>query len=154
MVTTTGWMRNCKYDLRAIEGGGFIMSQSNYLRNLLEKREIHKTEPQPVPKIEDGPDEEDVGAEVKHLAQALTGELMWLSTQTRPDISCAVGLMSRMLHRRPRYVTVSGHHVLKYLKGSMNHGLRYQAGGDLDQMTIMVDASYAHRTSSIEVFKD
>ena len=66
----------------------------------------------------------------------------------------AVGLMSRMLHRRPRYVTVLGHHVLNYLKGSMNHGLRYQAGGDLDQMTIMVDASYAHRTSSIEVFKD
>ena len=94
----------------------------------------------PVPKIEDGPDEESPHPETKRLAQALTGELMWISTRTRPDICYAVGLMSRLLHRRPDYVTKLGFHVLRYLHGTSDYGLENQPG---EISWRLVGASYA-----------
>ena len=143
MVSETGWMRYCGYDIKAHPEGGFVLSQSNYLRNLLDKRGIQATEQHPISKVEDEPDELQVDPKTKQLAQALTGELMWLSTRTRPDIGYSVGLMSRLLHRRPQFVTSLGFHILRYLNGSVDQGLRYQSGGDLKQMTILVDASFA-----------
>ena len=48
----------------------------------------------------------------------MTGELLWLSQRTRADIGYAVGLMTRLLHRRPKYACEVGMHILRYLNGT------------------------------------
>ena len=59
---------------------------------------------------------------------------MWLS-RSRPDIAYAVGVMSRLMHRRPAAVVQWGGHLMRYLNDTVEHKLWYrsmtrQAGGD------------------------
>eukprot|EP00435_Cladocopium_sp_Y103_P075881 s366_g68.t1 len=35
----------------------------------------------------------------------LVGERLWVSTRTRPDLTYAVGVLGRLAHKRPQYVT-------------------------------------------------
>ena len=70
------------------------------------KHKINQTAGIPCPKIEEGPEEpaENLTGSVLRSAQQLRGELMWLTTRTRPDVAYTVGVMSRLLHKRPGYV--------------------------------------------------
>lgn len=98
----------------------------------------------PCPRIEEGPDEEMDMAALKE-AQQLTGELSWLASRSRPDLSYSVGVMSRLLHRRPRYVCYLGWWAMRYVAGTYNKVLHYSKVEDasLDELVIAVDTSYA-----------
>ena len=67
---------------------------------------------------------------------------MWLTTRTRPDVAYTVGVMSRLLHKRPGYVVEVGQQCLKYLCGSASKKLQYKGGGPIDVLEVMVDASF------------
>ena len=58
------------------------------------------------------------------------GKLLYLNV-TRPDMSYAVQQLSQFLYapRTPRYAAAL--HVLKYLKGTLNHGLFYASNNSL-----------------------
>jgi hypothetical protein len=57
--------------------------------------------------------------------QSIVGGLNWLSLSTRPDITAAVSLLAGHLSNPSDGHLVSAKHVLLYLKGSMDWGLRY-----------------------------
>jgi len=57
----------------------------------------------------------------------LVGALNWIATCTRPDISHAVSSLCRYLDNPGRQHWTSAKRVLKYLKGSSNFGLFFQA---------------------------
>ena len=154
-VSRTKAMRFCGYDILAREDGGYEVSQGNYLRDLLARREVRGTEGSPAPRIEEGEDEQWDANALKQ-AQSITGEVQWLSNRTRPDIAYATGLMSRMLHRRPRYVVKLGEHLLRYLNGAVDFKLTYkpfevwekEGGGpeierSLGTLEVFSDASFA-----------
>ena len=134
-------MRYCGYDLEKIQNG-FALRQTNYVRDLLGRRKVTRTEIVPMMKVEEEEDEVNPPQEVPRAAQAITGELSWLAQRTRPDIGYAVSFMSRMIHRRPAFVLKVGDQVLAYLKGTESHGLVYQAGGDSGWLKIFADASF------------
>jgi hypothetical protein len=56
---------------------------------------------------------------------ALVGSLIYLAVNTRPDISHAVGILSRFMSCPTDTHWESGKHVLRYLKGSADLGLTY-----------------------------
>ena len=66
---------------------------------------------------------------------------MWITTRTRPDVAYTVGVMSRLLHKRPAYVAEIGQQCLEYLWGSASKKLHYKGGGSIDTLEVMVDAS-------------
>ena len=66
---------------------------------MLKKHEINKSDVCPAPKIEDAGDEEDYQMSDLRLAQALTGELSWVASRSRPDLTLAVGLISRLTRK-------------------------------------------------------
>ena len=75
-----------------------------------------------------------------------TGELMWVMGRTRPDLAYSVGLLSRLLHRRPQYVGKLAQQVLRYLAGSPEEGLTFKpgnGGGQAETMRIYADTSFA-----------
>lgn len=72
------------------------------------------------------PEEGVTGFEIKS-AQAVTGELLWLSVRSRPDISFAISLMGRHVSKNPRWVVKVGKWVLEYLASTPNRGLVYEA---------------------------
>ena len=136
-----GPIRYCGYDIKKIPGG-FQLSQGNYVRDLLKRRQVEGTESVPMTKIEEEEDETGWTASDLKEAQTITGELSWIAQRTRPDLAYTVGLMSRMIHRRPCFVARVGAQVLKYLNKDPDKGLKYLGGGELGTLTAYADASY------------
>lgn len=74
----------------------------------------------------------------------LIGSLMYLAVGTRPDISYAVGMLSRFLEIPSTAHWNAGKRVLKYLCGTIKIGLTYGSkDGIKNQLTAYSDADYA-----------
>ena len=133
-VNDTTDMRFCGFELRAVPGGGIRLGQSNYVKEIVKKRGISGKEQVPLPKIVDDEDEILEAAAVK-AAQGVVGELTWLTTRSRPDIAYGVGILSRLVHKRPRYAVELSQHLLRYLHATADWALTYYpcGSGDLGQ---------------------
>lgn len=110
----------------------------------------------PCPKISCAENEE---YSVDTLRQPqITGEILWVQTRTRPDLSYVVGAMSRWLHnKRPSYVIQLGLHALRYLANTPHFGLCYgvcdgkdwdfdeglQTPPSIDNIDVFVDSSFS-----------
>jgi hypothetical protein len=71
--------------------------------------------------------------------QALVGSLLFLAVQTRPDLAFAVGWLARHCHRPLTRHEQALKRVLRYLRGTVTHGITYTVGDLLGYS----DASYA-----------
>ena len=145
MVSQDAWMRFCGYELKSDGEDGFLLSQEHYVLDLLTRRQVTGKESVPLPKICEGEDEEMCGHALKE-AQAVVGELQWISSRTRPDVAYGTGLLARMMHRRPRYTVQLAEHLLRYLRASATRCLRYRTGDGaegLQPMVVSTDASFA-----------
>ena len=133
----------CGYEIKETEEG-FTLGQQKYIREMLRKHNIQRSDICPAPKIEEAEDEEEYELSDLRLAQGLTGELSWVASRSRPDLAFAVGLMSRMIHRRPKFVAKVGFQAMRYLHGSVNLVLNYKksAEEDLKDLKTYVDASF------------
>ena len=142
-VTKEHTVTFCGYEISNTDDG-YALGQGKYIRDLLDKHNISQTAAVPCPKIEEGEEEpaENLSGPTLRAAQQLCGELMWLTTRTRPDIAFTVGVMSRLLHKRPAYVNGIGKQCLKYLHANVDKKLRYRGDGATDVLEVMVDASF------------
>ena len=75
-------------------------------------------------------------------AQKLAGSLIWLSTRTRPDISYAQSRVSSMATKAPRTALLEGIRVLRYLQGTKDVGLRFEALEGCDGLIAYTDANF------------
>ena len=149
-------IRFCGYELRWDRADDLLLMQPSYVLDLLDKYQVKGREAEPCPKITQG-ENEDYTADTLRAAQQITGELLWVQTRTRPDLSYVVGAMSRWLHKRPGYVVQLGHHAMKYLSGTPYYGLRYgvcspedwdpeeelQTPPSFEQVDAFVDSSFS-----------
>jgi hypothetical protein len=111
------------------------ISQSNYVENILVKFGMQNSRPVATPlepgvqfyKMADG----DSVFDVKTYQQAI-GSLTYAAICTRPDISAAVGALSQFM-ANPNSVHWTGvKRILRYLRGTVNHGLVYDGKGDTE----------------------
>ena len=58
-------------------------------------------------------------------AQQMAGELLWMSTHTRPDISYHVALVGSLTAAAPSLAIERGLRVIAYLRGKPDLGLVY-----------------------------
>ena len=107
-------MRFCDYEIGRLQDGGFSLSQTSYIQDLLERHGTSSYEKVAAPKISIEQDEEYDQATLKR-AQTTTGELQWVQPRTRTDLGYIVNAMSRWTHRRPNFVCELGAHVLRFL---------------------------------------
>ena len=70
----------------------------------------------------------------------LVGSLLYLSTTTRPDIACAVGVLSRFMSCPEQDHMLADKGVLRYLRGTTRLGVMY--GGN-EALQGYVDADWA-----------
>ena len=73
--------------------------------------------------VMDSPDEVD--PVLKSEYRAIVGSLMYLYQWTRPDLGFAVMFLSRYLHIPGEKYFQAAKHVLRYLKGTVELGIRY-----------------------------
>ena len=126
-VGKTGWLRFCGFELKRHENGVSLMvGQRSYTAELLKRHQDVTPKMFPMPKVDgnEGVDETPSQSEVK-AAQGITGELLWLSVRSRPDISYAISIMSRNVMKKPQWVQTIGKHVLGFLMNTPETCLVY-----------------------------
>ena len=124
-------MKFCGYEIQVLPEGGLKLGQPSFVQELINKHKVESEENTAAPKIENPPDE-DYDIQTLRTAQALTGELQWLQSRTRPDLCYIVGCLSRWLHKKPGYVISLAKHVLRYLKKTKNYWLHYEPAKEDD----------------------
>ena len=77
-------------------------------------------------------------------AQRLVGEMLWLSSRSRPDIQYATAVMSSRITRCPEAVITIGHRLLDYLHETMYDRVRFaNDANDPQELLTYTDSSFA-----------
>ncbi|CAL1355031.1 unnamed protein product [Linum trigynum] len=110
---------------------GLFLSQWRYAIVLLEKFGLQECKPMTTPmeanvqlNSQEGKDLEDVA-----MYRRLVGSLIYL-TSTCPDISYVVGVVSRFMQNPKKVHLEIIKRVLRYVKGTIEHGIFYKKGAD------------------------
>ena len=62
--------------------------------------------------------------------QQAIGYLTYASTATRPDIAVAIGILSQHMSNPSEDHWMGVKRILRYVKGTLNYGLKFSAGDD------------------------
>jgi hypothetical protein len=115
------------------DASGIKLSQTKYAKDLLDR--FHMTNCKSAPtsflsgiNLEDGRDTPLVD---NTLYRQLVGSLLYL-THTRPDISYAVGVVSRYMQEPHDLHWKVVKCILRYVQGTMSYGIHYAVGCALD----------------------
>ena len=118
-------LRFCGMEIEDLGGGrGFRLHQESYAKEVLARNEV--THGAKSIKMPDREPDGDVTPELVKEAQALCGELTWLSTRTRPDLAFGVARMSQWVTKAPTWALEVGREILKYLHSFPDLGLVYE----------------------------
>ena len=112
------------------ESQQIVITQKRYIERILNEFEMENCKVVITPMdsklklrdIKDVSDEEVVNMPYRKLV----GSLLYLATHTRPDISEAVGNLSRNLEKPTNDHWNAGIRILKYLKGTSNYGIMFK----------------------------
>ena len=131
-LSEKGSLRFCGMELKLSPEGGILLSQESYTSDLLERYPEVKESLVPIGRLDDSEESPPDPADVRR-AQTLVGELLWLSTKTRPDIAYAVSWLGSRASKCPRKVCQAGLQTLGYLKRTLGHGLLYKKCQEADR---------------------
>ena len=146
-------MRFCGFELRAVPNGGLRISQAGFAREVLKRRGINGTEAFPLNPIPEDDDESPLDLSAVKEAQGLVGELTWLTTRSRPDLSYSVGVVSRLIHRRPKAVVKMCEHILRYVNATVDEALVYRPCSEGDVGT-EEELQFLRSPHRLQIFSD
>lgn len=148
-------MRFLGIEIQRFKDGTYYLHQGSYVREVLDRHGGGGT--MPFIKVPEEPTEERPSLAKVKEAQKLTGELLWLSGKTRPDIAWAVMRMSQFAVKKPGWTVQLGEAVLSYVRATVDYGLHYPVGVPVDDepdlsrgrprtkgtVEVLVDASFS-----------
>ena len=107
-----------------------ILKQIAYAKKILEKEGMAKCNMSRYPMEQKMQLDRDEGGQLVNATEyrSIVGSLRYL-THTRPDISYAVGLVSRFMEAPTTKHQQAVKHILRYIQGTINHGLEYEKTG-------------------------
>ncbi|CAE7352090.1 unnamed protein product [Symbiodinium microadriaticum] len=121
------------------------IGQQGYIQELLRLHAIPPTAMSKIPISKELVAEREVQKEVNpgdvHLAQQLTGEILWVAQRSRPDLSYTSSVMASLCLKQPQQVIEIGLKTLGYLQRTAGYQLRIRGEGD--SLVMFCDAAYA-----------
>ena len=117
-----------------------IISQPKYVETVLEKFGMSECRATPMDSNAtfDKCSDEDERFDVSTYQKAI-GCLTYLATNTRPDISAAVGILSRFMSDPGAVHWVGIKRILRYLQGTRDYGLKF-SGNEQDVLVGLTDS--------------
>ena len=146
----SGALRFLGVELRT-QDGGIHLSQTGYIRDLLRQHGVEEkpNEPVTVPCTREWLQDDDTDDESQRpeeatirMAQKATGETLWLSTRSRPELAHSVACMASKALKKPQKTLEINKRVLQYLSKTVDYGILYKASAD-PMLVVYSDASYA-----------
>ena len=128
------------------EGNVIKMNQSRYIEKLLSKFNMDNCKPRATP-CELGINkicEEESEPTDNRLFREIIGSLIYVMTCTRPDICFIVSKLSQYLAKPTISHLTMAKHVLKYLKGTINHSLTFRKSENPLNLIGYCDADWAN----------
>ena len=130
-----------------VQGSGFVLSQQAYAEELLRVNDVKPTALGKVPcprdlvsfdtlLTDESPTEESV-----RTAQRLTGEILWLSQRTRPDLAFTACVLASLSTKAPQRAIRIAEKALAYVQRTK--ALALTADADDTGLIAYSDASYA-----------
>ena len=134
-------------ELWCVPGGEWKITQENYTIDLLKRNLGSDMSLWPQKKVPLWKEPDFIPQETKEIsqvreAQRIVGELVWLSTKSRPDLMYVISKMGSMITRNPEAVPQMAQDVWAYLADTYDQGLRYQAPSDTQELCIHTDSSF------------
>ncbi|GKE92375.1 hypothetical protein Tco_1573470, partial [Tanacetum coccineum] len=122
---------------------GISINQSKYANEILNKFDLHKSDPVDTPMVERTKLDEDLSGIPVDQTQyrSMIGSLMYL-TASRPDLVFAVCMCARYQSKPTKKHLEAVKRVFRYLQGSINMGLWYPKDTAM-ALTTYVDADHA-----------
>ena len=127
--------------------GHWMTTQKGYTvdllrRNLGPDEEKWKVKKLPLLREPDLPSDSPGDRELLREAQRIMGELVWLSTKTRPDLMLTVSKLSALISRDPAQVVRSADQVWHYLAGTVDMGLIFSPQENCRDLNVFTDSSF------------
>ena len=143
--------------IERISTGEIIMHQRSYIEHCLKNNEMTQLKiAKSLPCVDEKSPPEDAFDEHGHptsfeedksMCQKYIGQLMWLTTRTRPDIAAVLGILASQMVVRPTYIKGCLIHLWRYVLGTINLNMcsfepaPMQYGSLI--LNVYVDASFA-----------
>ena len=102
-VVDTEWRKFCGVEMRW-EGTTLLVGQPDYARKIVTRHKNLTLRSSPLPRIIDLEMEEVICSEDVRQCQTVIGELLWLATRSRPDLSFAVSWLGAKVTTAPKGV--------------------------------------------------
>ncbi|CAE8726958.1 unnamed protein product [Polarella glacialis] len=118
---------------RAGKKHGWKLSQTGYASQMLRHNglDVAVMNPAQTPfpaEHEEPAEEENVDPETLRRAQQEVGALLWLANKTRPDLAFGVSRCASIQCKAPLRALKLTKHMLRYIAGTLDHGLFYPHG--------------------------
>ncbi|CAE7382697.1 GIP [Symbiodinium sp. CCMP2592] len=144
-----GYIRFLGVELRSYEKG-IHLSQSGYVRDILRQHGVEEVEGAvPVPCTREWLQDESEGEDnepeeyLVKTAQKMTGEALWLSTRSRPELAHSVACMAARAAKNPQRAIQIGKKILQFLSRTADYGLWFEHDESQPLLVTYSDASYA-----------
>ena len=137
----------CEF-IRHCKAGTIEISQESYIRSVLERFNICCTSSVPDSLANDNRSlKEDEGAGDVPFREVV-GNLMWIASLTRPDVSIAVRAVARHSHDPKRSHWKAAQKILNYLLETAHLTLKFKQDSSVDVGTLAhVDADFASKAT-------
>ncbi len=126
------------------EPGRITLEQRAYLEGILREADFLDAKPRSTPwdshHVEDRKELETTHATIY---RRVLGQVMYLSTMTRPNIAFAVGRLATGASIPTRGLWERMKRLLRYLRGTMNASLRYEHNAAAPRLDAYVDSAFA-----------
>jgi phosphoribosyl-AMP cyclohydrolase len=130
------------------------LNQRKYVETILQRFNMQECKPVKVPIVvgvklfvDQCPKTHEEEEDMSHVPYvSVVGSLMYAMVCTRPDITHAVGVLSRYMSKRGKEHWTTVKRVFRYLRGTASYGLCYQGRLGLDRVVDIhgfVDADWA-----------
>lgn len=124
--------------------GNFVMNQANYIDKIIEEAGLKDAKISTFP-LDTGyfknVDNQPLSSNDHY--RKLIGMLLYLSTNTRPDVSASIAILSQKVSRPTTYDLNELKRVIRYLKGTKDFKLRLSSEGSGGEFYAYSDANWA-----------
>ena len=123
------------------------VGQQGYIQELLRLHAVPAQVLDKVPVTKEMVAEREIATEVEphdiHMAQQLTGEILWLAQRSRPDLSYTTAMMASLCLRSPRQAIEIGMKTLGYVQRTSNFKFQLRVKATSSSLMMFCDAAFA-----------